>query len=72
MSSLKKIGIKLGSNMVKVMKNIDLQWILEVEAAVDDSRKKVGQSTRNVKKKLRDQMHVTGESEYGAGLFWIG
>ena len=36
--------------MVKVMKKIDLQGILEAETAVDELMKKVRQSTRNVKK----------------------
>ena len=40
--ALQKLGIKLGSNMVKAMKNIDLQWILEAETAIDELMKKVG------------------------------
>lgn len=66
---LQKLGIKPGSNMVTVMKKIDLQRILQAEKAVDEFMKKVRQSTRNVKRRLEDQMEVTGDPEYGAGLF---
>ena len=45
--------------MFKVMKKIYLQRILEAEVAVDELVKKVTHPTRNVNRKLEDQMDIT-------------
>ena len=53
----------------KVMKQIYLQRILESETEVDELIKNVRQSTRNVKRKLENQIDITEDSEYRVELF---
>lgn len=69
---LEKLGIKPGSNCLKVMKLIDLRRIKEADKAIDELHKKIRQTQQITKRKLEDkyeEQEGPANLSYGAGMF---
>lgn len=66
---LKKLGVKLGMNCLKILHGIDCDRVSKAERANQTLHKQARRKSRMVKKRLVDKEKKKEDPEYSAGMF---